>query len=89
MAGQAPGTEVSVLKLKGAKIQQGLAEMLMEVAGPLAMLEPLSTFEGSPHLQDEYLLHAASGYFDLRKLSIYGGSDEIQRNIISRRILNL
>jgi alkylation response protein AidB-like acyl-CoA dehydrogenase len=85
-AGQPPGPEVSVLKLKGAKIQQDLAELIMEIAGPLAVVDPASragTADAEP------LLYAATTYLDLRKLGIYGGSNEIQKNIIARRILGL
>jgi alkylation response protein AidB-like acyl-CoA dehydrogenase len=89
VAGQPPGAEVSVLKLKGARIQQDLAEMMMEVAGPAANLEPRSAIACGSAFAEDASLFAATTYFDLRKLGIYGGSNEIQKNIIAHRILNL
>jgi alkylation response protein AidB-like acyl-CoA dehydrogenase len=88
IAGQSPGPEVSALKLKGAKIQQELSEMIMEIAGPVGALEPRSFAAQSDH-PEEALLYATTTYMDLRKLGIYGGSNEIQKNIVARRILNL
>jgi len=89
VAGQPPGVEVSVLKLTGARLQQRLAELLMEVAGPVAMLQPESALDPSGVHGSDELLYAATRYLDCRKLGIYGGSNEVQRNIIARRILNL
>jgi alkylation response protein AidB-like acyl-CoA dehydrogenase len=89
MAGAPAGPEVSVLKLKGAQVQQELAELIMEVAGPLALVIPDSASSLDLPECERDLLHAAVTYLDRRKLSIYGGSSEIQRNIISRRILNI
>lgn len=88
MAGESAGTIVSVLKLKGAAVQQDLAEAIMEAAGPVAALSPRAEKLDLP-LDEAELLWAATTYLDRRKLSIYGGSSEIQRNIVSRRILKI
>ncbi len=85
-AGKAPGPEVSVLKLKGAEVQQGLSEMLMEAAGSHAYADPAtlpSDAAGAPYA------HLASLFLDRRKVSIYGGASEVQRNIIAHRSLHL
>ena len=80
----------SILKLKGSVIQQQLTELLMEVVGPYAMPYKRD-FEGRNEapIGPEYATEAAPMYFNYRKVSIYGGSNEIQRNIISKAILGL
>jgi pimeloyl-CoA dehydrogenase large subunit len=80
----------SILKLKGSVIQQQLTELLMEVVGPYAMPYQRG-FDGNnePIIGPEYATEAAPMYFNYRKVSIYGGSNEIQRNIIAKAILGL
>ena len=80
----------SILKLKGSVIQQQLTELLMEVVGPF-VLPYQRDFDGNnePTVGPEYATEAAPMYFNYRKVSIYGGSNEIQRNIIAKAILGL
>ncbi|MGA3000685.1 MAG: acyl-CoA dehydrogenase family protein [Acetobacteraceae bacterium] len=80
----------SILKLKGSVIQQQLTELVMEVVGPYAMPYQRD-FDGrnEPVIGPEYATEAAPMYFNYRKVSIYGGSNEIQRNIIAKAILGL
>ena len=80
----------SILKLKGSVIQQQLTELVMEVVGPYVMPYQRD-FEGNnePVIGPEYATEAAPMYFNYRKTSIYGGSNEIQRNIIAKAILGL
>ena len=80
----------SILKLKGSVIQQQLTELVMEVVGPYAMPYQRE-FDGrnEPVVGPEYATEAAPMYFNYRKVSIYGGSNEIQRNIIAKAILGL
>ena len=80
----------SILKLKGSVIQQQLTELLMDVVGPYAMPYQRD-FDGNnePAIGPEYASEAAPMYFNYRKVSIYGGSNEIQRNIIAKAILGL
>jgi pimeloyl-CoA dehydrogenase large subunit len=80
----------SILKLKGSVIQQQLTELVMEVVGPYAMPYQRE-FDGrnEPAIGPEYATEAAPMYFNYRKVSIYGGSNEIQRNIIAKAILGL
>jgi pimeloyl-CoA dehydrogenase large subunit len=80
----------SILKLKGSVIQQQLTELLMEVVGPYVMPYQRD-FDGNnePAIGPDYASEAAPMYFNYRKVSIYGGSNEIQRNIIAKAILGL
>ena len=77
---RAPGPEASLLKIKGTEIQQALTELMMLAAGPAAL--PFGTEGG-----DDTRLAAA--YCNMRKTSIYGGTNEIQKNIIAQTILGL
>jgi alkylation response protein AidB-like acyl-CoA dehydrogenase len=79
------GPEVSMLKIKGTEIQQAITEMMMQVAGPEApRFKPIS-FDGF----DEFMGSISARYFNFRKTSIYAGSNEIQRNIMSKMALGL
>lgn len=88
VAGKAEAAVVSVIKLRGAQLQQAVTELMFEESGQLSWPDVQSLPEGHPvvPLEDEY--HAQQA-FDRRKLSIYGGSAEIQKNIIARRILRI
>jgi alkylation response protein AidB-like acyl-CoA dehydrogenase len=91
-ADQAPGPEASVLKVRGTEIQQALSELMLEAVGPLALpFDPayLAGEGGQGMTGDDEAAPLASRYFNLRKTSIYGGSNEIQRNIIAQMILGL
>ncbi|WFU31422.1 pimeloyl-CoA dehydrogenase large subunit [Bradyrhizobium brasilense] len=82
----------SILKIKGAEIQQATSELLMEVVGPYAL--PYQSEEdfgrpNEPSIGPDWAAAIAPAYFNLRKVSIYGGSDEIQKNIIARAVLGL
>ena len=90
-AGNSPGPESSILKIKGTEIQQRITELLIEAAGVY----------GAPYLRgmrpdgDNFpnvppdLAGIAPEYFNMRKSSIYGGSNEIQHNIIAKAVLGL
>jgi alkylation response protein AidB-like acyl-CoA dehydrogenase len=80
---KAPGPEASILKIKGTEIQQAIAELMMQAVGPYAL--PFKQEDVGP----EYAANLATGYCNQRKLSIFGGSNEIQKNIISQMILGL
>jgi alkylation response protein AidB-like acyl-CoA dehydrogenase len=91
-AGKAPGPEASVLKVRGTDIQQALTELMLEAAGPLALpFDPgyLGGERAHSVFEDDDAAPLASYYFNFRKTSIYGGSNEIQRNIIAQMILGL
>jgi alkylation response protein AidB-like acyl-CoA dehydrogenase len=91
-AGKAPGPEASILKIKGTEIQQALSELMLEAVGPYGL--PYLPAQWSDHWLGErvgpdYAGPLAARYFNMRKVTIYGGSNEIQRNIISQAILGL
>jgi alkylation response protein AidB-like acyl-CoA dehydrogenase len=87
-SGKGPGPESSILKIKGTEIQQRLQELALEAVGHY----------GAPFLRDlghnagvgpDYAVGLAGDMFNGRKTSIYGGSNEIQRNIIAKMVLGL
>jgi pimeloyl-CoA dehydrogenase large subunit len=83
-----PNPASSILKLKGSEIQQQITELVMEVVGPYAIpYAPDEEGRNEPPIGPEYAAEAAPLYFNYRKVSIYGGSNEIQRNIIAKAIL--
>ena len=73
--GQPPGADVSMLKIKGTEIQQGLTELMMQAADPAA--------------SDAFSEAVRKKYLSMRKTTIYAGSNEIQRNIIAKVTLGL
>lgn len=91
--GKAPGPESSLLKIKGSEVQQTLDALFVEAAGYYAL----------PWIPEQYRLgypdderigygtetRTALRYFNNRKASIYGGSNEIQKNIIAKHVLDL
>jgi pimeloyl-CoA dehydrogenase large subunit len=80
----------SILKIKGSEIQQATTELALEVAGPYAMpYVPPQEGRNEPPIGPEWAAPLAPTYFNWRKVSIYGGSNEIQRNIIAKAILGL
>jgi alkylation response protein AidB-like acyl-CoA dehydrogenase len=73
--GQPPGADVSMLKIKGTEIQQGLTELMLQATDPAA--------------NDEFAVGVGKKYLSTRKTTIYAGSNEIQRNIIAKMTLGL
>jgi len=73
-SGKRPGPESSFIKITGTEIQQAITTLMMEASAASA-IDPAE--------------HSALWYFNMRKTSIYAGSNEIQRNIIAKRILGL
>jgi hypothetical protein len=90
--GGVPGAESSMLKIRGTEIRQELNSLIRRAMGPYALSfidEALDEgYEGEPVGPAEASF-AALQYFNNRKLSIFGGSNEIQKNIISKMILGL
>ncbi len=85
-ARQAPGAAASILKIRGTEIQQTISELLLQAVGAYGL--PLLR-EGAAPAGPAHAAALAAGYCNLRKLSIYGGSNEIQKNIIAQTILGL
>lgn len=91
-AGQAPGAESSMLKIKGSVIRQQINALTRSAVGVYAMpfiSEELEEGSNTLPVGPEYAKAATGMYLNNRKLSIYGGSNEIQRSIISKAILEL
>ena len=86
-SGQPPGADVSMLKIKGTEIQQALTELSMQAVGPLA--QPFKAVGPENAGFDEFTAGLAPRYCNFRKTTIYAGSNEIQRNIISKMTLGL
>jgi len=90
--GKAPGAESSLLKIKGTQIRQRLSDLLRQAVGPYAspyISEQFDDGYNEPPLGPEGAMTLARQYFNLRKLSIYGGSNEIQKNIVAKAVLGL
>jgi alkylation response protein AidB-like acyl-CoA dehydrogenase len=84
-SGRPPGADVSMLKIKGTEIQQSITELMMQAAGPLAQaFRPVDAMDF-----DHFTARLAPRYCNLRKATIYAGSNEIQRNIIAKATLGL
>jgi alkylation response protein AidB-like acyl-CoA dehydrogenase len=85
-----PHPASSVLKLKGTELQQAVSELLVDLAGPGSLASGAGALEGDggEGLPD-WTSRVAPTYLNFRKASIYGGSNEVQRQIISRTILGL
>jgi alkylation response protein AidB-like acyl-CoA dehydrogenase len=83
-----PDPVSSVLKLRGSELQQEATELLVDVLGPAALgyRETASVSAGFAAIPDG-AVDAMPTYFNWRKASIYSGSSEVQRSIISRAIL--
>ena len=90
-SGKGPGPESSLLKIKGTEIQQRITELALEAAGNYGAPYYRGFGEGDNEhpIGPDYSHRAAPTYFNVRKTSIYGGSNEIQRNIIAKMVLGL
>ncbi|MCE4053220.1 acyl-CoA dehydrogenase family protein [Pseudomonas sp. Au-Pse12] len=87
--GGVPGAESSMLKICGTEIRQELTALLRRAMGPAARVMLAEDAAGAMDLGPAFASSAAAQYFNNRKLSIFGGSNEIQKNIISKMILGL
>jgi hypothetical protein len=90
--GGAPGAESSMLKIRGTEIRQELLSLMRRAMGPYALPfveAALHAGHDGPAIGPAEAKAAAAQYFNYRKLSIFGGSNEIQKNIIAKMILGL
>jgi alkylation response protein AidB-like acyl-CoA dehydrogenase len=79
---RSPGPESSIIKIFGSELLQSLNELLLEASGGHAVaVDPIATQFGD--------VDVSASYFQSRRVTIYGGSSEIQRNVVARRVLNL
>src|SRR6202521_5985470 len=86
-----PEPASSILKIKGSEIQQTITELLLEVVGPYALPYQPEYLDderrNEPPVGPEWAPALAPAYFNMRQTTIYGGSNEIQKNIIAKAIL--
>ena len=90
--GKAPGPESSILKIVGTELAQKIDELFLELSGYNALPYVPDQFEDDfdgEHIGPGNTAAAALTYFNNRKLTIFGGSNEIQRNIICKAVLGL
>jgi len=88
--GAEAGAEAALLKLRGTEIQNAILELAFDALGPLGSIDagdldgPARAPADPPEIR-----HAARGYYNFRKTMIYGGSNEIQKNILAKAVLGL
>jgi alkylation response protein AidB-like acyl-CoA dehydrogenase len=92
----AAGPEASILKIRGTEIHQSISELMMRAVGPYALPLRREAMEAGWQFDParespgpRYASMLAASYFNQRKLSIFGGTNEIQKNIISKMIVGL
>jgi alkylation response protein AidB-like acyl-CoA dehydrogenase len=78
----APDPASSILKVKGSELQQATSNLLVQILGPDALRRQDDAF-------DDWSTMITANYFNWRKVSIFGGSNEIQKTIIAKSILGL
>jgi hypothetical protein len=88
--GNAPGPESSILKILGTELQQAIDELFLDLSAlhalPFVPEQYNSSYAGDS-LAPHYAANTAPHYYNNRKVSIYGGSNEIQKNIIAKQML--
>jgi alkylation response protein AidB-like acyl-CoA dehydrogenase len=89
-SGKNPLDIAGLLKIKGSEIQQRYTELMMLAAGPYALpfiKEAMDAGWQGEHVGAAYAAPLAATYFNYRKTTIYGGSNEVQRNIVAQTVL--
>jgi alkylation response protein AidB-like acyl-CoA dehydrogenase len=90
--GKAPGPEASLLKIKGSELQQALTELALEAVGYYGfpfVPEARESGWNEPPIGAAHAAPVAPTYFNTRKTTIYGGSNEVQRGILAKMVLGL
>ncbi len=89
--GKSAGPQSSVLKIKGSEIQQRVTELVLEAVAYHGFPDALAAGKGDNMgaIGPDYAWGSASAYFNMRKTTIYGGTNEIQRNIMAKFVLGL
>ena len=90
--GEVPGPESSMLKIRGTEVRQQISALARRAIGPYARPYLAELMEDDPSqlpVGDPLVPAVTPTYLNLRKLTIFGGSNEIQRNIISKTTLRL
>jgi alkylation response protein AidB-like acyl-CoA dehydrogenase len=89
-AGKNPLDIAGLLKIRGSEIQQRYSELMMLAAGPYALpliQEAMDAGWQGEHVGAAHCAPLASTYFNMRKTTIYGGSNEVQRTIVAQTVL--
>lgn len=88
--GAEPGAEAALLKLRGTEVQNAIFELTFDALGPLASIDA-GDLDGPARAPADppAIRHAARAYYNFRKTMIYGGSNEIQKNILAKAVLGL
>ena len=89
-SGKNPLDIAGLLKIKGSEIQQRYTELMMLAAGPYAIpfiREAMEAGWQGDYVGAAALAPLAATYLNYRKTTIYGGSNEVQRNIVSQTVL--
>ena len=92
MSGAEPGAEASLMKIRGSELQQDIAEAMVDALGLAGIIYDAADLEGDGHAPGEGPFEAPGilkDHLHGRAATIYGGSNEIQRNIISKAVLGL
>jgi len=87
-----PNPASSVLKIRGTELQQAISELYVMAAGPYGLAapnDPEADGRNEPDVAADWQTLAQATYFNWRKQSIYGGSTEIQKNIMAKAFLGL
>jgi alkylation response protein AidB-like acyl-CoA dehydrogenase len=90
--GAGPGPESSMLKIIGSELEQDFDDLTRRALGRQAQAHTPEVFEpgyNGPQVAPQDMANQSAAYFNKRKVSIYGGSNEIQKNIITKMILGL
>ena len=91
--GQNPGASASIIKLRGSEATQKATEMIVEAAGmyalPFEQLEQVVDGANEPGVATPDEASAAGRYYGFRAATIFGGSSEVQRNILAKVSLGL
>ena len=88
--GGSPGMEANMLKIRGTEVQQKISGMLMKAVGYYALPylpDALEYGRNEAPVGPDYAATLAPTYFNTRKTSIYGGTNEVQRNIMAKMVL--
>lgn len=83
------GAEASMLKIKGTVVRQAINDLTRRALGPAAAPFPLEDLTGNLAITPPDFERTAATYFNNRKISIFGGSNEIQKNILAKTLLEL
>ncbi|MEQ8347982.1 MAG: acyl-CoA dehydrogenase family protein [Sneathiellaceae bacterium] len=88
--GSSPGAEASMLKIRGSEVKQRIAELTCQALGYYVNpYEDLRDGSNAPHPGPDYAESIAGEFLIGRAATIYGGSNEIQRNVIAKMVLGL